>query len=482
MYIFPKTEVSLLKAALSESAGDLNRAVALLMGEDRSESPSATREETSAIKCIPGKAIVVQKKGVVFRINKTAPCQSYIGLQGDPVDLLTADLPRDNAQFCAYCFSTMLEREQQYFSDYFVFYHSYSLAALLYELQSEIAAVLYGLQTDFPPLPRLLQSPFGGKPTLELLVKDFPSMRDKDHDPRFRELAISVSCGLFATASEMHPLSSFMQGYSCGDVQWRSLLEQLFGACGFSGQDLETVLHRAVEIGAKYSLPTSHYNSSGPAPYIPLARGAAPMGNMLQIFINKDTVDHITYICKPYGEPIEISGSLQDYLRKTTDGQARIFCHPALFVDKKQVLMFHYCANQDLCCTDSTIPYSRGALKHELRDLLKPVLGTEEGRRKAFQRIQGLYPHTPTPKTTQPPSKKSKPKPAPKPKTAAKPKAKTKTPAPKPKAKPKPPPKPIPTLHASDSDSDGDGTSGDDKDDDDGDDDIKFTPYKRKHT
>ncbi|KAH3765424.1 E3 ubiquitin-protein ligase DTX3L [Pelomyxa schiedti] len=399
MHIFPKTELSALKTAMDESHGDLNVAVALLMGEtamppENVSGPDAPYDPSAVAKPVTGKSVVVTKNGVVFRINKTAPCQSYIGLSGDPADLLTATLPAKDAQFCAYCFSSMLEREQQYFSDYFVFYHSYSLASLLYELNSEIAAVLYGLPTDFPPLPRLLQAAFDEKPTMGLLMKDFKSMVGNDHDPRFRALVISVSNGLFASASEMQPLSCFMQGYSCGDVQWLTLLTDLLKACGFSGHELEDVIQRAVDIGAKYNLPTSHYKSASYVGFSPTGSEDHPPGNMLQIFIHKDAVNSVSYPCQPYGHPIHHIGSVQSYLRRTTNGQARVFCHPALFVDRKQALIFHYCANQDLCCTDSSIPYTRGALKRELRNLLRPVLGTPEGRRAAFQRIQGHKPFT----------------------------------------------------------------------------------------
>eukprot|EP01105_Mastigella_eilhardi_P018210 TRINITY_DN420_c2_g1_i10.p1 TRINITY_DN420_c2_g1~~TRINITY_DN420_c2_g1_i10.p1 ORF type:complete len:429 (-),score=83.71 TRINITY_DN420_c2_g1_i10:1138-2424(-) len=170
-HIFPDAPESMLRTALERCEGDLSVAVAWLMGDDFSAQHHSSPDDG-----LPP-AETVRTNGVVVRIRRDVPCQSLRNLHADPVAMLTSQLPPSDAQFCAYCFSTMVEREQQHCKDYCVFYHSYSLASLLYELQSEVAAILYGLPTDFPPLPRLLHAPFKGKPTLKLLLAGFASLQ-----------------------------------------------------------------------------------------------------------------------------------------------------------------------------------------------------------------------------------------------------------------------------------------------------------------
>ncbi|KAH3744173.1 hypothetical protein Pelo_14432 [Pelomyxa schiedti] len=382
MFIFPHTDLITLKTTLESGNGDVNRAVAYLMGGDiwdlyADEIPEGVG--ITALPCgndvAPGESI--KKNGVIIRINKKAPCQSFYALKGkDPVDLISSCLPGGSAQFCAYCFCTMIQREQKHYGDFYVFYHSYSLVSILYELQSEIASVIYGMSSDFPPLPRLFHAPFRGKKTLAVLQSELRG--GSDHNVSFRALAIAASNGLFATTSEMHPITCFMQGYSCGDLAWPNEPP--------SGREADEAAKKVIDIGAKYFIPTSHFGS-GTVPYYG-PNAAHPAGNMLQIFIHKDILDDVAYPCQPGGYPIAHHGSFSEYLKADPTGQTRIFAFPALFVDRKHAFIYHYCANQDLCCPDSKVPGSRGALKRELRAVLKPVLGTPEGRRAAFQRIQ----------------------------------------------------------------------------------------------
>ncbi|KAH3744178.1 hypothetical protein Pelo_14437 [Pelomyxa schiedti] len=388
MFIFPHTDLITLKTTLESANGDVNRAVAYLMGGDIWDLYVDEIPEGLGIAPLPsGNDIApgepIKKNGVIIRINKKAPCQSFNAMNGDPVDLISSCLPGDSAQFCAYCFCTMIQREQKHFGDFYVFYHSYSLASILYELQSEIASVIYGMSSDFPPLPRLLHAPFRGKKNLSVLQSE---LHGSDHNVSFRALAIAASNGLFATSSEMHPISCFMQGYSCGDVEWGKLLKDVLTAVGFTGREVDDAAKKVIDIGAKYYIPTSHFGAGTQAYSAPST--AHPPGNMLQIFIHKEILDDVAYPCQPYGHPIQHSGTFAEYLKSNPTGQTRIFAFPALFVDRNHAFIYHYCANQDLCCPDSKVPGSRGALKRELRAVLKPVLGTSEGRRAAFQRIQ----------------------------------------------------------------------------------------------
>ncbi|KAH3744177.1 hypothetical protein Pelo_14436 [Pelomyxa schiedti] len=389
MFIFPHTDLITLKTTLESANGDVNRAVAYLMGGDIFDLYVDEIPEGLGIAALPSGNDVapgepINKNGVIIRINKKAPCQSFNAMNGDPVDLISSCLPGDSAQFCAYCFCTMIQREQKHFGDFYVFYHSYSLASILYELQSEIASVIYGMNSDFPPLPRLLHAPFRGKNSLSVLQSELGN--GNDHNVSFRALAIAASNGLFATTSEMHPISCFLQGYSCDDVEWGKLLKDVLTAVGFTGREVDDAAKKVIDIGAKYHLLTSHFGAGTQAYSAPST--AHPSGNMLQIFIHKEILDDVAYPCRAYGHPVKHNGTFAEYLKSNPTGQTRIFAFPALFVDRNHAFIYHYCANQDLCCPDSKVPGSRGALKRELRYVLKPVLGTSEGRRAAFQRIQ----------------------------------------------------------------------------------------------
>ena len=130
----------------------------------------------------------------------------------------------------------MLAREQQHHGDFICFYHSYSFAALLYECQSEIARTVYGLPSDFAPLPRLLHEPYHTCPTMHDLKHTFQNgMSGQDHHPAFRAVAISASCSLNAFGSEAPPLNCFQHGYSCSDLSFRGLLDNLLRTLSVSG-------------------------------------------------------------------------------------------------------------------------------------------------------------------------------------------------------------------------------------------------------
>ena len=53
-----------------------------------------------------------------------------------------------------------------------VFYHSYSVAALLYEVQAAVASVLFRFKSEFASLPRLLWAPFEHIPTAHRMLEE----------------------------------------------------------------------------------------------------------------------------------------------------------------------------------------------------------------------------------------------------------------------------------------------------------------------
>lgn len=63
------------------------------------------------------------------------------------------------------CFDEMLANEEEFAGEWVPFYHSYSVAALLYEVQAAVAAVLFRFKSDFASLPRILHDGFDHIPT-----------------------------------------------------------------------------------------------------------------------------------------------------------------------------------------------------------------------------------------------------------------------------------------------------------------------------
>lgn len=261
---------------------------------------------------------------------------------------------------------------------------------------------MYTLPDEFAPLPRILHGPFHGKPTLDMLLEDFKHMTSQDHNPNFRALAISVSCSLFAPGSEAPPLSCFSQGYSCSDLSFRGLLTGLLRTCGV--HDPDYLADKIVEVGEKYRLPASPYKATGATgmfPFLPTGMLSAPPsinrdeeslggGSMLQIFIHKDTVDSLAYASYPMGVPIPGVPSLAEHLKDGhTEGQARIFMHPAVFTDTTKAHLYHYSASPLLSAMDSSVPLSRGAFIKDLRKTLEPILGDYAALRKAFHAVEG---------------------------------------------------------------------------------------------
>ena len=116
------------------------------------------------------------------------------------------------------CFREMIDREAEHCGEFVCFYHSYSYIALMYEVQACVARVLYGLPDDFAPTARLMKRPFFGRPHVKALLNDFHLMDDQDHNPGFREVAISCSVSLLSPSSEAPPTQCFTDGYSQTDL------------------------------------------------------------------------------------------------------------------------------------------------------------------------------------------------------------------------------------------------------------------------
>jgi len=270
------------------------------------------------------------------------------------------------AHYAAHQFATMLAREQDLHDDFVCFYHSYSLAALLYEVHSVVARKVYGLPTDFAPLPRLSMADTSACTSLQALLRE----GGKDSSVAFRALGLSASCSVFASSSEAPPLQCFQTGYSC-HASFRQLLIDFLLLCARgTKRQAEGMADAVVSAGRRHGLDTGCFSR------IP-SGGKQLTGYMLQIFVHRSIAERHVYPSKPYGTPI--AQRILDYVggeKKRADGQARIFFHPPTFVDPKKTRLFHYCARPLQSCMDGGIAASRGSLIQDLEKALQPLFAS----------------------------------------------------------------------------------------------------------
>lgn len=311
---------------------------------------------------------------------------------GIPAQSITKDLNKDRIEraisapasgsnFATHCFMTMLRREQDFNKDYFVFYHSYSFSHIVYELNSVLASLAYnGMSKNFPPLPRLLLKPFADMPEMSMLIERFKSMVEKDHNEKYRKLAICASTSLFATTSEAPPTTVFTQGYSCTDLNFRSLISACLESCKIPAARIGPMIDAILRVSAKYGLDVRHYGKGVQKQGMNFSK--AGFGHMLQIFVRKDYVDEVAYSSLPYGVPTGklLSECLE---RGDVNGQARIFMNPELFTDITKTRIFYYCPNEKFY-------YQRKQFVNELRDVFKEVFDDINMAHEAKIGIKGL--------------------------------------------------------------------------------------------
>ena len=107
-------------------------------------------------------------------------------LRPDPKATADYGVPINSDDHARDCFDTMLDRERKLVGKHAVFYHSYSHAALLYEVQAAVGAVLFRFKSEASSLPRLLFKPFEHIPTAARMLEEFPKWgAKKDHHEAF---------------------------------------------------------------------------------------------------------------------------------------------------------------------------------------------------------------------------------------------------------------------------------------------------------
>ena len=274
------------------------------------------------------------------------------------------------------CFDKMLYREKQLCGEFAVFYHSYSFAALLYEVQAAVAAVLFRFKSEFASLPRLLKGPYDDLPDADALKKLFPSLPSRDHDPKFRAVAISATSSLLANDSEAPPKNVFLAGYSCADLSFVSVLENLLVSCGVPASMKASLAAKIIEQSGLHGLDVSQFKGK------PCKSGRP--GHMLQIFVKRSIVDRFVYAALPFGVADKTRPVLSKYMEGAGPimGQVRIVTNPSVFMRGSAVRMYVYSA-------DTTFHTNRPAFQKELTAMLDPIIGKSELRLKAAEGIYG---------------------------------------------------------------------------------------------
>jgi len=272
------------------------------------------------------------------------------------------------------CFDEMLANEKTFCGEWAVFYHSYSAAALMYEVQAAVAACLFRFKSDYATLPRLLWKPFNDIPDAKAMLKEFPTWPDRDHNPRFRAVGLCGTSSLLAHDSEAPPKSVFLMGYSVGPLT--GILERLLAACGVPKKQVNALAKKMIKLAEKYGLDARGHGGKM------CKSGRA--GHLLQIFVRRELIDKYVYPAFPYGVPDNKRNPLGEYLSRggQKSGQVRITVNPDVFLRASCVRMFVYSA-------DPTFHANRCKFQAKLRDLLDDILDSDNSRAKAAKGIFG---------------------------------------------------------------------------------------------
>mmetsp|Transcript_29046 Transcript_29046/g.79739 ORF Transcript_29046/g.79739 Transcript_29046/m.79739 type:complete len:374 (+) Transcript_29046:2446-3567(+) len=277
-------------------------------------------------------------------------------------------------------FDMLFRNEEALCGDYAVFYHSYSWAALLYEVRAAIAAELFGFCSQSSPLPRLEERDFAGIPNAQVLMKkvskDWQSEK-ADHKHEFRLVGISAMCSLVATGPECCLQVAFNEGYSCKRLDFRGLLESLIRPCVAHSRSVASLVEEIIRLGDTHGLDTSQFSEP--------SSEQETRGHILQIFVHRSLVDRLCYPAKPYGEVDVERLPFSDWMagdHSFSFGQARLLAHPRYFMRPKSVRMFVVSAS-------ATFQAGRAEFQRELARLLAGALGDSGCRQRAIRALGG---------------------------------------------------------------------------------------------
>jgi hypothetical protein len=361
-----------------------DRVTAALLQNERPETSAQPNGEKPATKLTESKGSKgsdVLAETATVTTGASRPAQSLQGhfLKDFGSALLAAKLRSHGRK----CFYQMLKREYEHWDDFVVFYHSYNSSALLFEVNSAIARAIYDLPLEFAPLPRLLKKPFEANPTIDVLSHNFYHMDHKDSNSSFRGVAISVSNSLFGDSTPAPPMECFEHGYtSTTHYQFapHDALRDLLRTCGLVDDQLEKIANDLRAIACEFGISEELHSPAVPA---------TPQGHMLQIFLHKDSVNHLAYLSDKQGVPKKMEQSMKSILRPLKSavyGHSRLLAHPAVFIDPGQVKMYYYSSSCDFMGDG---PRSRSVFLEKLNLALTPIIGDAEGLRRAYLGVEG---------------------------------------------------------------------------------------------
>eukprot|EP00450_Noctiluca_scintillans_P012625 CAMPEP_0194490166 /NCGR_PEP_ID=MMETSP0253-20130528/9474_1 /TAXON_ID=2966 /ORGANISM="Noctiluca scintillans" /LENGTH=570 /DNA_ID=CAMNT_0039330761 /DNA_START=39 /DNA_END=1751 /DNA_ORIENTATION=- len=277
------------------------------------------------------------------------------------------------------CFDQMLKNEQEFCGEWVVFYHSYSCAAILYEVQAAVGSVLFRFKAEFAGLPRILAHGFKHIPDAKRMLEEFPKWKDQDHNQAFKAVGLCATSSLLAHDSEAPAKSVFLMGYSVGNL--KGVLEKLLGAVGVPKHKIPSLAKSIIELSAKHGLDTCGVPGGKKCK-------SGRSGHMLQMFLRRELVDKYVYPAFPFGVPDKARDlPLSKYLaeRAPIQGQVRITLNPDVFLRATYARMFTFSA-------DPTYHSNRPNFIKELVGLLEPILGDKDVRVKAAKGIFGGSP------------------------------------------------------------------------------------------
>lgn len=315
------------------------------------------------------------------RISPEVQQQLYYGPQSrrggateHPYRVLQAD---PHAQEC---FKRFEQNEARLCGEWAPFYHSYSFAALIYEVQAAVGSVLFRFRSQYSPLPRILVKDFSEIPDAPVLIerfkKDF-AVNKRDHHPSFRRVAVSAMCSLASTGPEACTAMVFIAGYSCKDLSFRSVLENLLESCYVPKPKVKELADKIIALSEKHGLDVSQFGGK--------ACQSGKAGHLMQIFVKRNLVDKLVYAAKPYGPIDDDRMPISKWVnsgKSAQQGQARVVAHPKYFMRADKVRMF-------VASADPTFHKNRQAFQRELVGLLSMILGEPDLRQKAATGIYG---------------------------------------------------------------------------------------------
>jgi hypothetical protein len=236
------------------------------------------------------------------------------------------------------CFAQLAVQEKELCGEWAVFYHSYSFAALIYELHAAVAAVLFRFKSQQATLPRLLVHEFGETPDSASLIEKFNkkfATNERDHHQEYRAVGISAMCSLAALGPEASPPVIFTMGYSQQDLEFRGVLERSLASCFVPQVKIKQLAEDIMKLSENHGLDVSQFGGK--------ACASGKPGHLLQIFVRRNLVDQLVYAAHPYGAVDDERHPISKWLNSnspTNFGQARLVAHPKFFMNQSCVRMY----------------------------------------------------------------------------------------------------------------------------------------------